>query len=95
MKTWFLNLFGVLGEFLKALFQRGLQDQLNALLPIALQAVAQAAVNPDLISSSERREAAFQQIRSQALTSSINAGASSIGFAIELAVQKLKADQEK
>lgn len=93
MKNWFLNLFGVLGEFMKAVLRRGIADQLNVILPLALETVARIAADPTGLTSSEKREAAIDLLGRQLVTRSIEASASTINFALELALQKYKAGE--
>lgn len=92
MKMWLLGLLGVIGQFLRAIFERGIQDQLDQILPIALTAIMAVAQDPSIVTSSQRRERAFDRISDELAQRSIVAAASTINFAIELALQRGKAD---
>lgn len=94
LRLWVLNLFGIIGEFLKAIFVRGISDQLNALLPIAYDIVLEIEKNPSILSSDDKRREAISKLAVSAAKASISAATSTLAFAIELAVQRMKADLE-
>ena len=92
IKAWFLRFLGELGDFLKVLLQRGVVEELNAILPIALEAVK--AVQAENLSGEEKRALAISIIKSKIAKASYQTATSVINLAIELAVQKLKAFQD-
>lgn len=92
---WLLNMLGQLGEFFAAILKRGIQDQLNVLLPMALEVCSALAHDSAMITNRQKREVAFSRLMSQARDLSITAAVSTINLAIELAVQKLKAEAGK
>lgn len=91
VKAWLLRFLGKLGEFLRALFTRGVAEELNAILPIALEAVeTMQATN---LSGEEKRARAVRIVKSKIADAQWQVAASVINLAIELAVQKLKAEE--
>jgi len=92
IKVWFLRFLGELGDFLKVLLQRGVVEELNAILPIALEAVK--VVQAENLSGEEKRALAINIIKSKIAKASYQTATSVINLAIELAVQKLKAFQD-
>lgn len=95
IKLWVLSLLGNLGDFLKAIFIRGISNQINAILPIAYEVVKMVEADPSLITGDEKRKAALASLSKRLITNSIYASISTLAFAIELAVQKMKAEKEK
>lgn len=93
MKAWILKLFGEIGEFLAVLLKKGIQEQLKALLPIALNAVKTVAADATLTSGEAKFNAAFSIIGDQLGDKQQAIGKSLINLAIELAVQKMKENQ--
>jgi len=88
------HVFGPLGAFLKPLLQIALQQEMAAVMPIAMAAVAQVAADPSLLSGGAKRDAALKIIGQQMQAASIQAAASTVNLVLELAVTKLKS-QEK
>ena len=94
MKNILIKILGWLSGSTKVVFQfllPILEDQtaklLAALLPIALDVVASLADSPK--TGEQKRAAAVDAIKAQALQAGINATASAVNLAIELAVQKM------
>lgn len=80
--------FGHLGDWLAVIFRQGVKAELEALMPIAMAAVAKMATTD--LSNDAKRSAAFGEILNQAKGAQLNVGVSLINFALELAVQNLK-----
>lgn len=80
-------------EFLKPVIDIFLSEIGPLLAQIAMEAVKIMA-NKD-ISNSEKREAAFEHVKSELLSRGISIGSSIMYLAIEIAVQKLKEIQDK
>lgn len=92
MKLMILRLLGRLGEYLRAVFVRGVADQIEALLPIAFDVVKKLSVDQTYVTGEEKRKVALEELKRFALAASIKASLSTLSFALELAVQKLKAE---
>ena len=96
MKTFLIKILGWLSGSTKVVFSfllPILEDQtaklLAGLLPIALDVVSSLADSPK--TGAEKRAAAVDAIKAQALQAGINATASAVNLAVELAVQKMGA----
>jgi hypothetical protein len=95
MKQLLLKFFGELGDFLAVLLKSGVQDELKALLPIALNAVKTVAADPTLTTGDAKFNAAFALIGDQLGDKQATIGKSLVNLAIELAVQRFKDMQPK
>lgn len=95
MKAWLLKFFGELGDFLAVLLKKGIQDELKALLPIALNAVKTVAADSSLTSGDAKFNAAFALIGDQLGSKQQTIGKSLINLAIELAYQRFLDAQPK
>ena len=73
--------------FLLPILEDNSAKLLAALLPIALEVVASLAESPK--TGAEKRAAAVDAIKAQAIQTGINATTSAVNLAVELAVQKL------
>lgn len=90
-KQRILAWLGELGQFLSVLFKDALQQELKVVMPIALEAVKQVALDPTLLNGGAKRDAAIAQIQDQLVKSQIQVGLSVVSLAVELAVQNVKA----
>lgn len=91
MKTIWLKLLGIgknLRSVLQPILAREAKSALEDLLPIARDAVFEAALKKDL--PNERRDYALNALKSRATDAGINVGTSVLNLAIELAVQAAK-----
>lgn len=95
LKLFALKCLGVLGDFLAAVFVRGVSDQLEAILPIALEVVTRVENDPYAFNSDDKRKMALHELSYRLRGAAIQASMSTLSFAIELAVQKLKAQLEQ
>ena len=77
--------------FLLPILEDNTAKLLAALLPIALDAVASLMDSPK--SGAEKRAAAVDAIKAQAIHAGVDATASAVNLAVELAVQKLNPGQ--
>lgn len=91
-KATLLSLFGELGNYLAILFKDALHKELALALPIATRVIAQVAMDPTLLSGSDKRDAAIGLALAELGKSQITIGISVLNLAIELAVQKSKAE---
>lgn len=91
LKLWVVGFVGVLWEYVKVLFQSTLKKELELVLPIASEVVAMIAKDPSVMTDTEKRDSAFNQIKDLLVGSQKTVGSSVINLAIELALQKLKA----
>ena len=94
MKTFLIKILGWLSGSTKVVFQFLLPiladntaKLLAALLPIALDVVTSLADSDK--TGAEKRAAAVDAIKAQAIQSGINFTASAVNLAVELAVQKM------
>lgn len=92
IKAWFLSFLGELGSFLKALFVRGVASEVERLLPIALEVVKM--LGDEQLSGEEKRTRAAWIIRTRVANLQWTVAADIINLAIEMAVQKWKAEQQ-
>lgn len=91
IKNWLNPLLAKFRAFLGAIFKGAVEEILAALKDIALQAVAEVAKDPSLITDDARRKEAFKILSKLAEARGIKAGDSLKNLAIELAVQYFKA----
>ncbi|SFM68231.1 hypothetical protein [Thermodesulforhabdus norvegica] len=91
IRAWLLRCLGALGDFLRALFARGIASELERLLPIALEAVR--VMGDQNLSGEEKRVRAAQLIRERTMQAQWMVAADLINLAIEMSVQKWKAEQ--
>lgn len=94
MKEWLLNMLGVLGQYLKVLVKGAVKAQLDQVMPIAQNAVKMISQDPSILTSDEKRKAAFDTILKQLGDAQSKVGTSIINLAIELAYQNVKHDQK-
>lgn len=80
------SLKSFLGKFLKSAAQK----QLSVLMPIANDAVTMVANDVSILTSSEKRNYAFDIIKDQISVSQKDISTSLINLAIELAYQEIK-----
>lgn len=98
MWNWLSNLFNslrrALWSFLKAIFQGAVELILSQLRELAIEIVKEIADDPTLLTDEEKRNAAFERLKSAALDKGIETRDSLISLAIELAVTycKVKGD---
>jgi hypothetical protein len=90
MKQWLLKLLGILGEYLKVLFDSAIKAELEVIMPIATNIVKQVAKDPTLLSSSAKRDAAIAGILAEITAAQVQVGNSIINLAVELAYQNIK-----
>lgn len=93
MLKWLISWFGIVGEFLLAVLQHGVEKELQVCLPIAYAAVDTQEERSAFMSGGEKRDAAFEQIVSQLAMAQIIVAADLIYFSIELALRKWKSDR--
>jgi hypothetical protein len=89
IKAWLLSTLGLVGKYIAVLFKGALQAELAVVLPIAKQAALMVENDPSILTSEEKRSAAFTMIANQLASSQLQVGKSVIGLAIELVVQQL------
>jgi hypothetical protein len=87
---WFL---GELGKFILAVLARAGERELQALLPIALEAVAMVAADPEIITNEEKRSKAFSIIKAKAFKESLIVADSVVNWALETALQRYKKER--
>jgi len=85
--AWLTGASKTLISFLLPILATGTAELLAALLPIALDVVTSLADSGK--TGAEKRAAAVDAIKAQALQAGIKATASAVNIAVELAVQKL------
>jgi hypothetical protein len=85
--AWLTGASKTLIAFLLPILATGTAELLAALLPIALDVVTSLADSPK--TGAEKRAAAVDEIKAQALQAGIKATASAVNLAVELAVAKL------
>jgi hypothetical protein len=95
MKQLLLKFLGSLGNYLKVLFEGALKAQLDALMPIATNAVKMIAKDPSLLTSNEKRDAAISMILADIAKAQIQVSQSVVNLATELAYQNFKREQVK
>jgi hypothetical protein len=97
MKKVIAKLLGIsksLWDFIWPLLSRQLSSSLSRLLPIALGIVKELAQDNN-ISSSQKREQAFNKLSDVAKNEGIQAANSLLNLVIEMAVTNLKVSEEK
>ena len=85
-----LSFFGDLGKFLSVLFKDTVQQELKVVLPIALDAVTQVALDPTLLNGGAKRDAAISIVQDKLVKSQYTVGVSVVSLAVELAVTNIK-----
>lgn len=93
--SFLLSLLGELGKALKVLFQKTVQDELAIALPIAKKLVVAIATDNTILTSEDKRKAAFSGIVAELLTENKKLASSTINLAIELAVKTIKQETAK
>lgn len=91
MKSFLLRLLGTIGDFLRPIFAQGTKELMEQLLPLALQTVAAIAADPTVVSNDAKRQEALVKLENKAEAIGLQVGTSMLNWAIETAVQKLKA----
>lgn len=94
MKTWIAKLLGLTSavwNFFWPVLRELMASGAEALLPVALEIVRSLA-KADL-SGEQKFTTAVDRLRSQAVEYGIDAGVSVLRFAVESAVQKMKAEE--
>lgn len=95
MKSFLLRLLGISNKllaFFLPIFKKAAADVLEQLLPLALEVVS--SLDSKKISGEKKFDQAFKTLTSKAEEVGISAGVSIINFAIESAVQRLKAEKD-
>lgn len=92
LKSIALKALGVIGEYLKYIFIRGIHKQLEVIIPLAYDVVKAVQNDPSLVTNSEKREKALQLLKEELAKRSLDAATSTVAMAIELAVQRLKVE---
>ena len=87
--AWMSGASKTLIAFLLPILATGTAELLAALLPIAMDVVSSLADSPK--TGAEKRAAAVDAIKAEAIHAGINATASAVNLAVELAVQKMGA----
>ncbi len=90
IKQKVLSMLGELGQFLAVLFKDTVQQELKVVVPIAVNAVAQVALDPTLLTGGAKRDAAIGLIQNQLVQSQVTVGVSVIYLALGLAVTNLQ-----
>jgi len=94
MKNLLAKILGISSavlNFLLPILKSAIAGSLERLLPLALQIVTELAVNNQL-GNAEKRGVAVSRLADAAKAEGITASVSLVNFAIEAAVQKLKAN---
>lgn len=94
MKTWIAKLLGLTSavwNFFWPVLRELMASGAAALLPAALEIVRSLA--KENLSGEQKFSAAVDRLRSQAVEYGIDAGVSVLRFAVESAVQKMKAEE--
>lgn len=95
MKSFLLKLLGIsnkLLNFFLPIFQKTIASMLEQLLPLALEIVS--SLDSKKISGEKKFDQAVKALTSKAEEVGISAGISIINFAVESAVQRLKAEKD-
>ncbi len=87
--AWLTGASKTLIAFLLPILATGTAELLAALLPIAMDVVSSLADSPK--TGAQKRAAAVDAIKAEAIHAGINATASAVNLAVELAVQKMGA----
>lgn len=96
MKAFILKWFGVIGEFLVALFRGTLRKELEVILPIVYGLVDEVARDAWYANSTGtiKREVVWTRLQQRFYEAQVQVAASTVNLAIELAVQRLKERDE-
>jgi hypothetical protein len=94
IKQLILSKLSWLERFILSLFERGIVEYLEKLLPIAVDIVTILAQNNTLTSEQKRTEA-VRQLGDTAKNIGIDVGLSVLNLAVEMALQKVKAYGDK
>jgi len=94
IKQLILSKLSWLERFILSLFERGIVEYLEKLLPIAVDIVTKLAQNNTLTSDQKRTEA-VRQLGDAAKSVGIDVGLSVLNLAVEMALQKVKAYGDK
>ena len=86
----FSSLLRKFWSFLKVIFRGAVELVLAQLREMAIEIVKDIAKNPSILTNEEKRKAAFERLKNDALDRGIAAKDSLINLAIELSVQFLK-----
>lgn len=90
LKEKFIAFLGVLGQYVSVLFREALQAELTVVVPLARKLVAEVAMDPTLVTSSDKRHAVMTELVSQLAPRQKKVGEDVIRLAIELAYQDFK-----
>jgi len=94
IKQLILSKLSWLERFILSLFERGVVDYLEKLLPVAVGIVTSLMQNNTLTSEQKRAEA-VKQLGDAAKNTGIDVGLSVLNLAVEMALQKVKAYGDK
>lgn len=85
-----MQFFTQLGNFFAKFFRKGVQEQLEIILPIARQVVVQISKDPSLLASDDKRNAAIGLILAELTAKEIIFAQRLVNLAIEIAVVEFK-----
>ena len=90
VKEWFVKQLGPVGDAVVVLFKAAYKEELEKILPIAKEAVAQVAADPTIVTSPMKRSAALAIIAAKVGDATIQVGGHLVAnIALELAVANL------
>lgn len=94
-KLWLLLKAKQTLSFIESLARRGVVDYLEKLLPVALDIVTEIAKSYSTTDGEQKRALAVKRLSSYATSIGIEVGTSLLNLAIEMAVQRMKANEGK
>jgi hypothetical protein len=93
MKAWLLKWFGPVGEYLSAILNSAVHQELKIVLPIATKLVKQVASDPTLLNGGAKFDAALAGVLLELGAAQSQVAISTVSLAIELAYTKFKLEQ--